>query len=245
MRDGRPVLDYFPVNLGLGVGPDDRLYVLSTADTTLSHARLDVVDPASGQVLASFDLPTMFPTIVVTSGGRVHVVPPAPLLARAKNAGRPPAPRFDWPSLEGDRLTPADLLGRVTIVNAWASWCAPCREEMPALVKLWATLADSGLSLLAVNEDARPEEARRWLEEHRLAPPVAFARGKARHTLGYPGLPYTLLIDRDGRIAGKWIGYQGPEQIRAIEAAARRELGLSAEPGARSAPDHQHSTPGT
>jgi cytochrome c biogenesis protein CcmG/thiol:disulfide interchange protein DsbE len=245
MRDGRPVLDYFPLNLGLGLGPDGRLYVLSTADTMLTRARLDVLDPGTGELFSTFDLPTVFPTIIVTRRGRVHVVSSGPLLARAAAAGRPPVPSFDWPRLGAGRATEADLRGPVTIVNAWASWCAPCREEMPALVALWESLADSGLALLAVNEDVRSDDARRWLEQHDLEPPVALARGKARRTLGYPGLPYTLLIDRDGRIAQKWIGYRGPEQIAAIAAAARGELGLGSAGGQNhAAPSHHHhSTP--
>jgi cytochrome c biogenesis protein CcmG/thiol:disulfide interchange protein DsbE len=167
------------------------------------------------------------------------VVPSAALLARAKDAARPLAPAFDWPGLEGGRVTETELLGRVTIVNAWASWCAPCREEMPALVALWESLADSGLALLAVNEDVRAEDARRWLAENDLDPPVVLARGKARNTLGYPGLPYTMLVDREGRIVRKWIGYLGPQQIGALAAAARRELGLSA-PDQDQHPGHAH-----
>jgi cytochrome c biogenesis protein CcmG/thiol:disulfide interchange protein DsbE len=227
IRGGRSILDYFPVNLGLGPGPDGRLYVLSTADTTLERARLDVIEPASGRLLATLSVPTVFPTIVVTRRGEVHVMSSTGLLARAMEAARPVVPAFDWPRLDGSRATPADLAGRVTVVNVWASWCAPCREEMPALVALWRTLADSGLALLAVNENVRSEDARRWLRENDLHPPVVLAGGAARAVLGYPGLPYTLLVDREGRIVRKWIGYLGPGQIAAIGNAARRELGLA------------------
>jgi cytochrome c biogenesis protein CcmG/thiol:disulfide interchange protein DsbE len=243
VRNGRPVLDYFPVSLGLALGPDDRLYVLSTADTTLTRARLDVLDPETGDPLATFELPTVFPTIVVTRRGQVHLGASGPLLARARDAARPAAPAFDWPALSGGRVTQADLPGHVTIVNAWASWCAPCRDEMPALVALWKSLADSGLALLAVNEDVRPDDARAWLAENDLDPPVALARGKARNVFGYPGLPYTMLVDREGRVVRRWIGYLGPEQIQAIGAAARRELGLAPAAGAGSpAPHHHHHT---
>lgn len=132
----------------------------------------------------------------------------------------------------------------MTIVNAWASWCAPCREEMPELVALWTSLRDSGLALLTVNEDLHDEDARRWLAAERLAPPVALAAGKGREVLHYPGLPYTILVDRDGRIAQRWIGYAGPRQIADVAAAARRELGAAPHtnttaPAAR----HDHATP--
>lgn len=226
LRNGRPVLNYFPVNLGVGLGPDGRVYVLSTADTTLSRSRLDVLDPDDGRRLATFFLPTIFPTIVVTSAGRIHLVPAAQLLARATGAVRPFVPAFDWLSPDGGPVTERALRGRVTIVNAWASWCAPCREEMPQLIAIWTSLRDSGLALLTVNEDREPEDARRWLNTAGLAPPVALAAGGGRHVLHYPGLPYTILVDRDGRIVRRWIGYAGPGQISDIAAAARRELGL-------------------
>ena len=245
LRDGRPVLNYFPVNLGLALGPDGRLYVLSTADSTVDRSRLDVLDPAEGRILATFLLPTAFPTIVVTPAGRVHALPSAWLLARAEGAERPSVPSFDWPRQDGGRVTDGTLRGRVTIINTWASWCAPCREEMPELVALWESLRDSGLALLAVNEDVNREDAGRWLEANRLRPPVALAAGNGRAVLHYPGLPYTILVDHDGRIARRWIGYAGPPQIADIRAAARRELGLGAEHVAaqRPAARHDHATP--
>ncbi|MDP3911211.1 MAG: TlpA disulfide reductase family protein, partial [Gemmatimonadales bacterium] len=226
LRDHRPVLNYFPVNLGLALGPDGRLYVLSTADTTLSRSRLDVLDPADGRSLGTFFLPTILPTIVVTPAGRIDLIPAARLLARVEGAERPAVPAFNWPQPDGGRVTEGALRGRVTIVNAWASWCAPCREEMPELVGLWTSLRDSGLALLTVNEDLNQEDARRWLDARRLAPPVALAAGEGRGVLHYPGLPYTILVDRSGRIARRWIGYAGPRQISDIAAAARHELGF-------------------
>ncbi|MGH2373229.1 MAG: redoxin domain-containing protein [Candidatus Methylomirabilaceae bacterium] len=225
LRNGRPILNYFPVNLGIGLGPDGRLYVLSTADTSLGRSRLDVLDPADGRKLATFFLPTILPTIVVTPAGRIYVIPAARLLARAEGAQRPSVPPFDWPRSDGGRVTEGALRGQVTIVNAWASWCAPCREEMPELVALWASPRDSGLALLTVNEDLNPEAACHWLAAERLGPPVALASGEGREVLHYPGLPYTILVDRNGRIARKWIGYAGPRQIADVAAAARRELG--------------------
>lgn len=236
IRGHGATVDYFPVNLGLGLGPDGRLYVLSTADTTLDRARLDVLDPSAGRVVATFSLATIFPTVVVTQRGTVHVLSSSQLLARAEAASRPAAPPFDLPTLDGGRVTHEDLRRHVTIVNFWASWCGPCREEMPELVALWEELSDSGLVLLAVNEDVNREDARRWLEERGLAPPVALAGGRGRRVFHYPGLPYTLLVDRQGRIVAKWIGYLGPPQIGAIRAVTRRELRLAP------APPHAHPT---
>jgi len=234
LRAGRPVLDYFPVNLGLAIGPQGRVYVLSTSDTSLARGRLDVLDPTTGDVLATLALPTAFPTIIVTRAGNVHVVPSGRLLERATEATRPKAPSFAWPASDGREVDHASLLGRVTVVNVWASWCEPCREEMPALVRLWQSLADSGLAFLAVNEDIRVEAARAWLRDQGLEPPVAFARGMARRTFGYRGLPYTVVVDREGRIVHKWSGYLGGSQIAEIEAVAKHELQLLEVPRAAS-----------
>lgn len=244
LQDGRPVLNYFPVNLGIALGPDGRLYVLSTADTTVNRSRVDVLDPESGRRLATFFLPTILPTIVVTPAGRIDVIPAASLLARAEVTERAFVPPFDWPRRDGGRVTESDLRGRVTIVNAWASWCAPCREEMPGLVALWTSQRDSGLALLTVNEDLDPEDARHWLETESLAPPVALAAGRGRQVLHYPGLPYTILVDRDGRIAQRWIGYAGPRQIADVAAAVRRELGFGTGHARASGPAarHDHDT---
>jgi len=107
-------------------------------------------------------------------------------------------------------------------------------------VRLWQSLADSGLSFLAVNEDTRVGAARRWLREEGLEPPVAFARGSARRAFGYRGLPYTMLVDREGRIVRKWLGYLGEGQIAAIGAAARSEIQLSAAPDSSSRHDVHH-----
>lgn len=215
--------------------------MLSTADTALRESRLDVIEPRSGDVLATFTLETPFPTIAVTRSGVVHVTSSAPLLARARVTERPPVPAFRWPTPDGEYVTDTVLHGRVTIVNAWASWCAPCREEMPALVEVWESLADSGLAFLAVNEDTDPEAARRWLREEGLDPPVLLARGRARRTLYYPGLPYTMVVGRDGRIARRWIGYLGPQQIGEIRATVRRELGVGSNDAPGADQHHGHT----
>lgn len=248
LENGQAVLDYFPVNLGIALGPDGRLYALSTADTTLTHSRLDVIDMDAGHLLETFELPTAFPTIVVTRRGRIHLPSSGALLARAEVSAGPALPAFSWPDLTGTRVARADLLDRVTLINVWASWCAPCRQEMPELVELWESLSESGLAFYAVNEDIRSGDARDWLRETGLAPPVLLAGGRAGATFNYPGLPYTMLVDGQGRIVTRWIGYGGPAQIDAIRTAARRQLGVhpqadSSRAQSRDGPEHDGHPP--
>jgi cytochrome c biogenesis protein CcmG/thiol:disulfide interchange protein DsbE len=120
----------------------------------------------------------------------------------------------------------ADLAqGRVSIVNVWASWCAPCHAEHPHLV----TLAErSKAPLYGINYKDRPEEARRFLGRYGnpFVAVGADASGRTAIDWGVYGVPETFIIDGRGRIAHKHVGPITPEVIEqrllpAIEKAAR------------------------
>ena len=133
-------------------------------------------------------------------------------------------------------LSSAALRGRVVLLNFWASWCAPCRSELPALDSLRRDLADSGFVFVAINEEEDTAAARAYMNELGFSFPVAFGRGRLRPLFHYPGLPYTVLLDRGGRIAGRWIGYAGPGQLQAMRALIRSELSR----GDADRQDHRH-----
>ncbi|MEO8089926.1 MAG: redoxin family protein [Gemmatimonadales bacterium] len=224
----RVVVDYHPVNLGIALGPDRRLYVLSTAGFTTTEGRLDVFDPVGGRLLRSTLLPTALPTIAVDEEGRVYLLDPFRLLTGVSPAEREPIPAFDLPLLRGGRLSSTALRGRVVLLNFWASWCTPCRTEMPALDSLRREITDTGFLFLGMNEENDITAARAFLEEFGFGFPVALGRGGLRERFHYPGLPYTVLVDRAGRIVNRWIGFAGPEQLQAIAALTRAELDRSA-----------------
>jgi cytochrome c biogenesis protein CcmG, thiol:disulfide interchange protein DsbE len=124
-----------------------------------------------------------------------------------------PAPMLSLPPLEGlaeqgapvPGLDPALFKDRVTIVNVWASWCAPCRDEHPFLVRL---AADKRVSMVGINYKDGPDNARRFLA--RFGNPFAAvgvdAGGRAAIEWGVYGVPETFIVGRDGRIAYKHIG---------------------------------------
>jgi cytochrome c biogenesis protein CcmG/thiol:disulfide interchange protein DsbE len=124
-----------------------------------------------------------------------------------------PAPPLALPPLEGLQrdgvpvpgLDPTSFAGNVTIVNVWASWCAPCRDEHPYLVKI---AGDARLRLVGINYKDSPENARRFLE--RYGNPFAAVGvdpgGRAAIEWGVYGVPETFVVGRDGRIAFKQIG---------------------------------------
>jgi cytochrome c biogenesis protein CcmG/thiol:disulfide interchange protein DsbE len=119
-----------------------------------------------------------------------------------------PAPTLVLPPLEGAAaagLDPAAFAGKVTVVNVWASWCAPCRAEHPYLVRL---AADPRIVLVGVNYKDTAENARRFLG--RFGNPFAAVgvdeSGRAAIEWGVYGVPETFIVGRDGRIAYKQIG---------------------------------------
>lgn len=131
---------------------------------------------------------------------------------------------FDLERLGGGRMRSEDLAGKVTLVNFWASWCGPCRIEMPALDSLRRELRDPEFEFLTISDDLSPAQARSFAEELRIDFPVLLGRGRMKRLYHYLGLPHTVLLDRQGGVVQRWTGYAGEEQIAAIRRLVGREL---------------------
>ncbi|HEY8380830.1 MAG TPA: DsbE family thiol:disulfide interchange protein [Microvirga sp.] len=139
-----------------------------------------------------------------------------------------PVPAFTLAPLEGLRgpegpvpgLSAADLKGRVTVVNVWASWCAPCRAEHPLLVDL---AKDPSIRVVGINYKDNPENARRFLGA--LGNPFAAVgvdpNGRTSIDWGVYGVPETFVIGPDGTIRHKHIGPLTPETMPGFKAALR------------------------
>jgi len=246
VRNGSVAVDYSPVNLGLTVGPDDRLYLLSTPGRTTDASRLDVFDPASGALLRSAALETALPTLAADASGRVYGFDAAALLAGAPARARPSVPDVDVPALDTGRVALTAFRGRVTLVNLWASWCAPCREEMPALDSLQRVIgtAEPDFAYVSLADDVNPDAARAFLADYGFRFRTGAGRGELRARLHAPGLPVTLLVDREGREVRRWVGFNGREQIANIRAVVMAELRRPNSGGAldpHGAGAHRHS----
>jgi thiol-disulfide isomerase/thioredoxin len=124
------------------------------------------------------------------------------------------APDFGLVLDDGRFLRLADLKGRPLVINFWATWCAPCRMEMPELVK--AAAADENLVVIAVDvQEARaPVEA--FAAEFQMDLPVVLDKeGKVRSLYRVPGLPTTYFVDADGKIASVVVGPLTPQVLEA------------------------------
>lgn len=115
--------------------------------------------------------------------------------------------RLTLPDLEGRPQALAQWRGKVLVVNYWASWCAPCVEEMPAFSHLQRQYATRGVQFVGIGVD-EVENLRKFVRNTPVAYPLLLgdAAGTQAPDLQIKGLPYTLVIDRDGRIAGGRLG---------------------------------------
>lgn len=134
---------------------------------------------------------------------------------------------FDGP--DGQRLTLASFRGKALLLNLWATWCEPCKREMPALDKVQAELGGGRFDVVAVNIDTRNlERPKAWLKDNGIARLAYYADPKAQifqdlKRIGeVEGLPTTLLVGPDGCQIGKlsgWAEWASPDGIALLRAA--------------------------
>ena len=135
-----------------------------------------------------------------------------------------PAPGFSLQSNGGEQISLASLKGKVVMVNFWATWCVPCRQEMPHLQALYERYNSLGFELLAVNvEKNKEEEVRRWLAETPVTFPVLFdPANEVTKLYKVQTMPSTVLVARDGTMRfihhGYKAGYENEyqTQVRAL-----------------------------
>ena len=120
-----------------------------------------------------------------------------------------PAPDFTLRSLEGANLRLAEQRGRVVLVNFWATWCGPCKQEMPHLNRLYDKYRNAGFVLLGVNVDDDARQAAGLAQKLGVHFPVLFDADKSVSRLyDLQSMPATVLIDRDGRVRYLHRGYR-------------------------------------
>jgi len=117
------------------------------------------------------------------------------------------APAFTLDRLDRNgQLAVADLRGKAVVVNFWASWCIPCRDEAPVLQKTYERYRDQGLVVLGVDVNDFRQDARRFMKRYGLSYPVVYdGKGSTVGKWGVRGFPETFFVDRSGHLVGERI----------------------------------------
>ncbi|HYS07753.1 MAG TPA: TlpA disulfide reductase family protein [Myxococcales bacterium] len=140
------------------------------------------------------------------------------------------APQVTLPLLGGG--TAALPEGKVTLVDFWATWCAPCRVSMPRLQRLWNEYQPRGVELYSVDTDDtapdRDAQLRAFLDQHALKFPVVIDDGTASDAFSISRLPTLVLLDRTGSVVWSRIGLLTPEHERDLRDALERAIGAAA-----------------
>ncbi len=118
-----------------------------------------------------------------------------------------PAPMFVLPLFDGGELELADHLGKPMVINFWASWCSPCRDEAAGLERTWRAYADDGVLFVGVNIQDSEQDAREYIDEFNVTYPNGVdLDGKITVDYGVVGLPVTFFVGTDGIVEGRWVG---------------------------------------
>jgi thiol-disulfide isomerase/thioredoxin len=139
-----------------------------------------------------------------------------------------PIPEVVMRDLNGRRIASADWRGKVTLVNFWATWCGPCRIEIPDLIALQKKYGEQ-LQIIGISDDeGPPEEVRRFAEAHHINYPIVMSTPELKRAFpGVRALPTTFVLDREGRLVQRHVGLLNAD-VTEMETRALAGLPLNA-----------------
>ena len=125
------------------------------------------------------------------------------------------APDFTLPSLDGPNLRLREQRGQVVMINFWATWCGPCRQEMPLLEQIQVKYEPLGFTLVGINVEPDSAAAEQWLAKVPVTFPILFDRNnEVAESFGVEGMPSTVFIDRAGKVRYVHRGYRPGDEAK-------------------------------
>jgi cytochrome c biogenesis protein CcmG/thiol:disulfide interchange protein DsbE len=117
------------------------------------------------------------------------------------------APDFTVNDIDGKKLTLSDYKGKVVLLDFWATWCTPCRAEIPAFVEMQQKYGSQGFQVVGISMDDNAKPVHEFYRDYKMNYPVAVGDDKLAQSFGgVLGLPVNFIIDREGRIHAKYLG---------------------------------------
>jgi peroxiredoxin len=142
------------------------------------------------------------------------------------------APDFTLPDLSDKPLTLSSLRGKVVLLDFWATWCTPCREEIPEFVKLQDKYRDQGLQIVGISMDDGPEPVRDFYKKFQMNYPVVMGDAKTGSAYGgVLGLPIAFVVDQQGKIVSRHIGATDVSVLEKEVVALLSKSSAAAQPG--------------
>ena len=138
-----------------------------------------------------------------------------PAIAAAPAQAPVPAPDFSLAARDGGSVQLSSLRGQVVMINFWATWCGPCRQEMPLLEQLHAKYEPLGFTLLGVNVEPDSAAATTWLKGVPVTFPILFdTKNAVAEQFGVMGMPSSVFVDREGRVRYVHRGYKPGDEAQ-------------------------------
>jgi thiol-disulfide isomerase/thioredoxin len=169
--------------------------------------------------IISYHIGDLVPVATATTPNPVNANAPAPAPAPAVTAAPPVLPELPPPitvaplkDTKGASFKLADFFGKVTVVNLWATWCGPCRQEIPELVKLNKEFHSRGVEMIGLsieNPDASAEKVRKFIQDFQIDYRVGWAPGDVAAALmqGHNAIPQIVVISRDAFLVKHFVGF--------------------------------------
>jgi peroxiredoxin len=128
------------------------------------------------------------------------------------------APAFQLPAASGTPVGLGDLKGQVILINFWASWCGPCRQEMPILEQMYRKYKPAGFTLLGVNVEPKSADAVGFLKSTPVSFPILFdTESKVSTLYEVSGMPSTVIVDRKGKVRYIHHGYKAGDESEYLD----------------------------